>query len=92
MGPDLNDLSEFCSNKVVIITLTDVFDRIVPSKIIFSFPWNTYLKTDGTSLLILFVVKNFEEKEIEFLKERFCQKLLSNNDNNWGIRWNVISS
>ena len=38
------------------------------------------LKTDGTSLLILFLVKNFEEKEIEFLKERFCQKLSSNNE------------
>ena len=49
---------------VVIITLTDVFDRTVPSKIIFPFPWNPYLKTDGTNLLILFLVENFEEKEI----------------------------
>ena len=29
--------------------------------------------------------KNFEEKEIEFLKEWFCQKLLSKDDNNWAI-------
>ena len=27
------------------------------------FPWHPYLKTDGTSLLILFLVKNFEEKK-----------------------------
>ena len=26
---------------------------------------------------------NFEEKEIEFLKEPFCEKLPSNDDNNW---------
>ena len=57
---------------VVIIALTEVFDKTVPSKIIFLFP---YLKTDGTSLLILFLAKNFEEKEIQFLKEWFCQKL-----------------
>ena len=49
---------------VVIIELTEVFDGTVPSKIIFPFPWNPYLKTDGTSLPILFLVKNFEEKEI----------------------------
>ena len=35
-----------------------------------------------TSLLILFLVKIFYEKEIEFLKEQFFQKFLSNNDNN----------
>ena len=56
---------------VVIIALTEVFDGTVPSKILFPFPWNSYLKTDGTSLIILFLVKNFEEKEIEFLKEQF---------------------
>ena len=49
---------------VVIIELTEVFDGTVPSKIIFPFPWNPYLKTDGTSLPILFLVKNFEEKKI----------------------------
>ena len=65
------------------IVLTEVFDGTIPSKIIFPFPWNPYLKTGGTSLLILFLVKNFEEKEIEFLKEQFCLKLLSNNYNNW---------
>ena len=48
----------------------------------FPVPWNPYLERDGTSLLILFLVKNFEEEEIEFLKERFCQKLLSYDDNN----------
>ena len=61
------------------------FDGTVPSKIIFPFPWNPYLKREGTSLLILFLVKNFEEKEMDFLKEQFCQKLPSNNDNNWAI-------
>ena len=54
------------------------FDRTIPSKIPFPFPWNPYLKTDGTNILILFLVKNLEEYEIEFLKERFCQKLPSN--------------
>ena len=39
----------------------------------------------NSTLLILFLVKNFEEKEIEFLKERFCQKLPSNYDNNWAF-------
>ena len=68
---------------VVIIDLTEMFDGTVPSKILFPFPWNPYLKTDGKSLPILFLVKNFEEKEIKILKERFCQKLLSNDDNNW---------
>ena len=48
---------------VVVITLTKVFDRTIPSKILFSFPWNLYLETDGTSLPILFLVKNFEEKK-----------------------------
>ena len=37
----------------------------------------------GQVFFILFLVKNFEEKEIELLKERFCQKLPSNDDNNW---------
>jgi hypothetical protein len=50
---------------------------------LFPFNWDPYLKTDGTSLPIL--VKNFDEKEIEFLKERFSQKLQSNDDNNWAI-------
>ena len=67
---------------VVIITLTEDFDRTLLSKALFPFPWNPYLKTDGTSLPILFLVKNFEEKEIEFLKEWFGQKLPSNDDNN----------
>ena len=72
---------------VVIIALTEVFDGTVPSKNIFPFPWDPYLKTDGTSLLILFLVKNFEEKEIQFLKKRFCQKLSSNDDNNQAFIW-----
>ena len=59
---------------VVIIALTEVFDRTVPSKIAFPFPWNPYLKTDVTSLPILFLVKNFEGKETEFLKKQFNQK------------------
>ena len=44
--------------------MTEVFDWTIPSKIIFPFPWNPHLKTDGTSLLILFLVKNFEKKEL----------------------------
>ena len=68
---------------VVIIALTEVFDETVPSEILFPFSWNPYLKTDGTSLPSLFLVENFKEKEIEFLKEWFCQKLLLHDDNNW---------
>ena len=63
--------------------MTEVFDGTIPSKIVFPFPRNPYLKTNGKSLLILFLVKNVEEKEVEFLKDRFCQKLLLNDDNNW---------
>ena len=73
----------------VIIALTEVFDGTVPSKILFPFPWDPYLKTGGKSLHNLFLVNNFEEKEVEFLKEQFCQKLLSNNDNNWVINTNA---
>ena len=47
------------------------------------FPWKPYLKKNGTSLLLLLLVKNFEEKEIKLLKEQFCQKLPSNDDSNW---------
>ena len=43
------------------------------------FPWNPYLKPDVTSLLILFFVKDFKEKENEFLTELFLQK----HDNKW---------
>ena len=49
---------------VVIIVLTEVFDGTIPSKSMFPFLWNPYLWTDGASPLILFLVKNFEEKEI----------------------------
>ena len=45
------------SSPVVIIDLTEVFVRTVPSKFLFPFPWNLYLKTDGTSLLILSLAK-----------------------------------
>ena len=48
----------------IIIALTEIFDGTVPSKIILPFPWDPYFKTDGTSLLIFFLGKNFEEKEI----------------------------
>ena len=50
------------NSPVVIIALTEVFDRTVTSKIIFPFPSNPYLKTHGTSLLILFLVNNFKGK------------------------------
>ena len=49
---------------VFIIALTEVFDGTIFSKILFPFPWNPYFKTDGTSQSILFLAKNFEEKEI----------------------------
>ena len=45
---------DFYNSSVVNISVTEVFDSTVPSKILF---------------LILFIVKNFEEKDIEFLKE-----------------------
>ena len=41
------------------------------------FPKIPYLKTNVTSLLILFFVKDFKEKEIAFLKEQFHQKIPS---------------
>ena len=44
---------------------------------LFPFPWNSYIKTNVTSLLILFFVKDFKEKEIAFLKEQFHQKIPS---------------
>ena len=43
------------------------FEGIVTSKIIFPFPWNPYFKTDVTSHLILFWVKDLQGKGI------FCQ-------------------
>ena len=46
---------DFYNSSVVNISVTEVFDSTVPSKILF---------------LILFIVKNFEEKDIEFLKEQ----------------------
>ena len=49
---------------VVIITLSKGFARTFPLKILYPFPWNPYLKTDGKYLLIPFLVNNFEEKEM----------------------------
>ena len=51
--------------------MTEVFEGTTPSKIIFPPP---QLKTNGTSLLILFFVKDFKEKEVEFLTEQILQK------------------
>ena len=48
-------------NKYIVTT---TLSETIPLKDLFPFPWNPYLKTDGTSLLILFLVKIFEEKEI----------------------------
>ena len=62
---------------VVIIALTKVFSRTVPSKIQFPFPWNPYLKTDVTSLLIPFFDKDFKEKEIFFM-DWFFKKMITN--------------
>ena len=42
-----------------------------------SFPLNSYLKT------ILFLVKDFKEKEMAFSTERFHQKFLQKDDNKW---------
>ena len=56
-------------NYVVII----FFEGIVPSKIILPFPWNPYLKTDLTSLLILLLVKDFDSPK----------KILLKDDNKW---------
>ena len=41
---------------VVIVALTEHFDGTISSNIILPFPLNPYHKTDGTSLLILFLV------------------------------------
>jgi len=58
---------------VVTISLTEFFDRTIPSTIfLFPFP---HLKTDGTSLFILLFVKNFEGNEIKKIKNWFCQNI-----------------
>ena len=44
----------------------------------FDFPWYPCLKTDSTSFFVLFSVKEFKEKEIEFLTEQLLQKKTSN--------------
>ena len=72
---------------VVIITLSEVFDGTIPSKHLFPFPWNLYLKTDGTSLLIFFLVKNFEEKEIEWWYQLFIQVLFTNLTQQVNKKW-----
>ena len=56
----------------------------------FLFPEIFYLKTDEIVSLILFLVKNFEEKGIELLKERLCQKLPSNDATNGLAQWNLL--
>ena len=71
------------NSQIVIIALTEVFDGPIPSKILYLFSWNPYFKTAGASQFILFLIKNFREKDIQFLKEWFCQKLPSNDNNNW---------
>ena len=51
----------------LFVNLTEVSNGTVPgvpSKNLFPSPCNPYLKTDCTSLLTFFLVKNFEEKEI----------------------------
>ena len=62
---------------VVIITFSEVFDRTVPSTDLFPFPWNPYLKTDGTSLFIFFLFKIFEVTEI------FAEIVLSETSVTW---------
>ena len=52
-------------------------------KLLFPFPWNPCLKTDGTSMLLLLLDKNFKEKEINFLKEWFLLKKHQTDNNKW---------
>ena len=52
-------------------------------KLYFLFPEILTSKQMRPVFLIHFLVKNIEEKEIELLKKRLCQKLLSNDDKNW---------
>ena len=65
---------------VVIITLTEVFDRTVPSKILFPFPWNPCLKVDSTSLLISFWLQILRKRKYIFWRngsvKNFCQILI----------------
>ena len=47
-----------------------IFDGIIMSKVLFLSPWNPCLKSNGTGLLILFLVKDFKDfKNNFFLKE-----------------------
>ena len=65
------NFSDINYSPVLVIVFTEVLDRTK----------NCSFKKSPYSLFN----QDFEEKEIEFLKGRFCQKLLSNDDNNWAI-------
>ena len=54
----------------VIIFWKEIFEGIILSKIVLPFPRNPYVKTDVPGLLILFFVKDFKEKVVEFLTEQ----------------------
>ena len=58
------------------------FLEIFLLKILLPFLKIPYLKTDVTSLLTLFFVKDFKEKEVEFWTE-----LPFKNDNIWALPW-----
>ena len=51
------------SSPFIIMFLKKFFDGIVPSEMPCLFSWNPYLKTDVTSLLLLFFDKDFKEKD-----------------------------
>ena len=62
-------------------TPRDGFTKVARNRHTFSL--EALPQKNGTSLLLLLLVKNFEEKEIKLLMEQFFQKLPSNDDSNW---------
>ena len=79
--------SKYKIHDVIIALLTEVFDRTVPSKILFPLPWNPYLKTSDTSLLTLFLVKRIWGKGNKIFEATVLSK---NNDNNWKLSIQMI--
>ena len=54
----------------------------------FPFPWNCQLKTDGKSLLSLFLVKSYKKRKYDVWKNAFFTKNLQTNDNIYSIPLN----
>ena len=51
--------------------LMETFDGIAPSKMLFPFSWNPYLKTDFASLLVFFFIKNWRKNSIKSFLQKY---------------------